>query len=139
MSELINTLQEAISSKEIHFSIGQTPLPFSDQSMRKVIITIGDFVASMYVDDEFDVVDSASPALLLNMVLMECTWYLEEDDILTWSTSKNLAPGNREVFSYYKELGNIVAQIKALLPKATHTSFFDWQLNAGDAQTLREL
>ena len=136
---LISQLRNAISQNNIELRISKTPLVFLDASMRKIDVSINEFEASLFIDDEYKDIDSASPLLLLNMVLMECTWYLEEDDYLTWCTSKNLNPSNVEVRTYYMELGEMISGIKSLLPNIEHTSFFDWQLNAGDAQFLRRL
>jgi hypothetical protein len=72
------------------------------------------------------------------MVLMECTWYAEEDDYLTWCTSKNLEPGNEPVRRYYMGLGKQVQGLQKLVGGVNHTSFFEWQLNAGEAQELRK-
>ena len=137
--DLINHLEQAIERHTIRFTRNETPKPFASRYMRQLTMQLATGKFIFQVDDEFDDVDGASPELLLNMVLMECTWYEEEDDYLTWCTSKGLDARNEMVRDYYMGLGAEIVKIKKLLNNLAHTSFFDWQLNGGDAQTLRKL
>ncbi len=136
---LVTDLQTAIKSKNIRFTRDVTPAAFAKRYMRQVTVFVGSHQHIFQLDDEFSLIDSAAPELLLNMLLMECTWYEEEEDYLAWCTSKGLDAGNSIVLAYYRQLGERVTAVRKRLPNLGHTSFFDWQLNAGDAQTLRKL
>ncbi len=136
---LVTDLQTAIKKHNIRFTRDVTPAPFATRYMRQVTLFIGSDQLTFQLDDEYGLVDNAAPELLLNMLLMECTWYEEEDDYLTWCTSKGLVAGDAVVLEYYRELGERVSSVRTGLPNLAHTSFFDWQLNTGEAQELREL
>lgn len=135
---LVETLKSVVKKYNITFERDVTPTPFFEVHMRQISLHLHTFKFTFQVDDEYNVVNSAKPELLLNLVLMECTWYLEEDDYLTWCTSKGLNAGDETVREYYRGIGAVISSLQTILGNVGHTSFYDWQLNAGDAQILRK-
>ena len=131
------TLEQAIRQNKITFKHGNTPKPFLERYMRQITLCLSQDTYTFYVDDEFNEAEKALPSLLLNMILMECTWFEEEADYLTWCGSKGLNAGDETVRRYYMELGHKINSLKTRLGPLNHTSFYDWQLNAGEAQELR--
>ena len=75
--------------------------------------------------------------MLLNLVLMACTAFEEEDDVLTWSRAHGLDVAHPEVRDYHMALRTRVPALRAALPDVSHVSFLEWQLDSGDAQRLR--
>ena len=92
----------------------------------------------IYVDDEYNDLNENNPALCLCLVLLELEEYKDEDDFLTWCRSKGLDTSNEVLRTYYMELGVIYNAIESIIgPISCPISSFDFELNAGAAQALR--
>jgi hypothetical protein len=135
--DIPTALADAVEVHRLQFTRDRTPACFARACMRQVTVSASGFSVAFQIDDEYEDVDDASPALLLNMVLMACTTYEEEDDYLTWCRALGLDASDEDVRRHHMDLGPGVASLRALLPDLRHTSFHDWQLDAGDAQILR--
>lgn len=136
----ITNLKNLYSKHNINFVLAKVHPDFNATENVWIEFTVDDYNAILLVDDEFKDFSAESPILNLCLVLRELETYREEEDILRWTVFKNLSPSNPEVLNYYKDLGTLNKEIKAILGKIdSQISDFDFELNAGAAQELRRL
>ncbi|GAB5410426.1 MAG: hypothetical protein BalsKO_27910 [Balneolaceae bacterium] len=92
------------------------------------------------VDDEYEDVESGNQALLLQLVIYMIEEYEDCDDFLIWTTAYGLDSSNTTHNEWYKQLGICAPRIRRVLGlNISGISDYDWQLNAGAAQALREI
>jgi hypothetical protein len=122
-----------------HISIESVSFqPFTASQHEWILFRLNDLSFPLLIDDEYDDLQIPNKTLHLYLVLRELEFYDEESDLLTWTKSKGINPGNTEVMKYYRELGMIYAQIESELGKIdSYISDLDYQLNSGAIQALR--
>ena len=92
------------------------------------------------VEDEHDDALNGTPALLLQMVFNSCDEYDEQDDFLVWSKAVGLVASDSQSLSIYKEIAETASLMSDLgVDYSDYISAYDWELNAGAAQALRNL
>ena len=94
---------------------------------------------SIYIDDEFGDRDLESPLMNLCLVLRALENYLDAEDYLVWCTQHGIDSSSTLAREYHMGLGNVVRDIQKWIdPIDSYISDFDFELNAGAAQFLRE-
>ncbi len=136
----IESLYSIIESKNIEL----TPLPktpkLSAIYFREVEFKSDGFTSTISLDDEYDDAESGNPALLLQLVIYAVEEYEACDDFLVWCTAFGLNASDPFILNMYKKLGAIVPKIRGIIgTNINDISDYDWELNAGAAQALREL
>lgn len=92
------------------------------------------------VDDEYEDSPLQNPALLLQLVLFSMDEYEDCENFLVWSTAYSLDKDDPFVLDLYTQTSNIVPQLRELIGHDIRgISDYDWQLDAGAAQGLREM
>ncbi len=92
------------------------------------------------VDDEFQDARTGNPALLLQLIIYAIEEYEDCEDFLVWSTAYGLDASDPTHLDWYKRLGQSAPKFRELIKAdISGISDYDWQLNAGAAQALREL
>lgn len=133
----IQALQQIYDDHTIEIRVTKD-LYLREKEHTKVTFVLNNLAFELYIDDEYNDLSIGNPLLSLCLVLRELETYNEEEDIVTWSISKGIDPGNPMVLNYYKNLSKIYTQIEQELGKIdSHISDLDFQLNAGPAQVLR--
>ncbi len=113
---------------------------FEEVSFREVTLKFNAQTFTIPVDDEFKDADSGNQALLLQLIIYAVEEYEDCEDFLVWSTAYGLNASNPIHLDWYRQLGDVVPKIREIIgKKISGISDFDWQLNAGAAQALREL
>ncbi|MEQ9307973.1 MAG: hypothetical protein RLN90_00860 [Balneolaceae bacterium] len=98
------------------------------------------FSCNIPLDDEYEDSKLVIPVLLLQLILHACYEFEDHDDITGWSTAFGLDISKPLTLDLYKQTAEIVPQIRKIIGKDLQgVSDYDWQLNAGAAQALREL
>lgn len=91
------------------------------------------------VGDEYDDARAGAPqALLLHLVLAECEAWEAAEDLLAWATDVELDPARSEVRALFDELADVVPRIRAAVGDVRAISSWDFQMNSGAAQALRD-
>lgn len=102
-----------------------------------------DLTLDILTDDEYGDLKIANPLLHLELALRELNILKEEPDFLAWSNTYGLPAGNSALLAYYKDMVNTqIPKLEAELGPIQLDHFisdFDFTLNAGAAQALREL
>ncbi|XWN37033.1 MAG: hypothetical protein ROO71_13860 [Balneola sp.] len=132
----IDSLYSIIESKNIEL----TPLPktpeLSDIYFREIEFKSDGFISIIPLDDA----ESGNPALLLQLVIYAVEEYEAYDDFLIWCTAFGLNVSDPFILNLYKELGTIIPKVSGIIgTNINDISDYDWELNAGAAQALREL
>lgn len=133
----IGQLEQLIKTHSIQID---TPgkLPPLDDYFKSVTLNIKNNFFDLYVYDEYDDLVVDNQPLCLCLVLLELEEYQEEDDYLTWCTTKGLKASIEQLRSYYMGLSEIYRKIEAIIGFIEcPISSFDFELNAGAAQALR--
>lgn len=98
------------------------------------------FSCTIPVDDEYEDAESGNQALLLQQVIYMVEEYEDRDDFLVWATAYGLDSSNTTHLDWYKQLGTYAQKIREVIGhNISGISDYDWQLNAGAAQALREM
>lgn len=126
------------------FQIASSVLPLTKEleeaSFREISIRLNSTDFTIPVDDEYEDAESGNPALLLQLVIYAIEEYESCADFLIWCTSLGLNASNPTRLKWYRQLGEIAPKIREIIgTEISGISEFDWQLNAGAAQALREL
>ena len=104
-----------------------------------VLVTISGKEFQLYLDDEYRDLEVGNPLLDLCLVLRELEDYAFHDDYLVWCTAKGLDSSNESVRAYHMGLRKTYTQVKAVIGQIkSYVSDYDFELNAGAAQALRE-
>ncbi len=134
---VVDKLEQAVRDGALVLSRPATPPVFASESLRAIRLHADEDTFTIMVDDEYGDVERGSPALLLNLVLMACTTYEDEDDVLAWSRAHGLDVANEQVRTYHMSLRAVVPGLRAVVRGVPHVGFLEWQLNSGEAQRLR--
>ncbi len=136
----IDELYSVIEKQQLRFEILPPTEELRDACFRKVALTKQDTTFTIPVDDEFEDAELKNPALLLQLIIYAIEEYEDLDDFLVWCTAYGLKAENPTHLEWYRQLGELTPKIREIIGNdLTGISDFDWQLNAGPAQALREL
>lgn len=136
----IKKLYDLIEKQSIRLTVLPKTSEFLGTSFQKIQMSSLSGEFKIPVDDELQDTDLGNPALILQLVIYAIEEYEDCDDFLVWSTAYSLDPENPIYLDWHKQLGEVTPKIRKMIgPDITGISDFDWQLNAGAAQALREL
>lgn len=136
----IDTLYKIIESRGLVLTVLPKTEELKAISFREIEFKSRTLTCIIPVDDEYEDAKDPNPAILLQLILHACYEHEDHDDITTWSTAYGLALSHSLTLSFYKTLGEVVPRIRDLIGTDLEgISAYDWQLNAGAAQTLRGL
>lgn len=92
------------------------------------------------VMDEYKDFDPSMPSMALNLVMSECVCYEDAEDYLVWAIEMGLNASNEQARASWFQLREVVPKIREYLGNSIEPiSFFEYELNAGAAQILREI
>jgi hypothetical protein len=110
-----------------------------DTSFPEVYFNIADQEFRFYVDDEFDDLKVGSDLLSVCVALRALESYDYAEDYLVWCTQHNFDGADMKVRDHFQNLGEVVGWFgKKGIKVFSFISDFDFELNAGPAQYLRE-
>lgn len=136
----IKKLYDLIEDHSIRLTVLPKTSELLDASFQEIQMTTSSGEYKIPVDDELQDADLGNPALILHLVIYAIEEYEDCDDFLVWSTAYGLDPSVQIHLDWYKQLGVVTPKIRSIIgPEITGISDYDWQLNAGAAQALREL
>lgn len=135
----IVSLQNLIKDHSIQISMDSDTNLSSRTNYPQVTFQLQEHSFTFYVDDEYDDFLISNPPLDLCVVLRELEDYAYAEDYLVWCTSKSLQASNSQVRDQHMKLRSIYAEVEAIVGEInSHVSDYDFELNAGAAQALRE-
>lgn len=136
----IQTLQNAIEQYGIGFKLFPNEYFAGLDYYKSVEVTIRNKKFDLFIFDEFNDLDLSNLPLCWCLVLNELEEYNDAPDYLVWCTGLGLPAENEQVRDYHMRLRVIYPKIEKLIgPIENPISGFDFQLNAGAAQALRNL
>lgn len=136
----IKELYSVIDKSGLGFEVLPLNKELEKASFREILFRFDSSDLIIPVDDEYEDTDLNNPALLLQLVIYALEEYEDCEDFLVWSTAYGLSASNPVHLDWYRQLGEVVPKIREIIGfDISGISDFDWQLNAGAAQALREL
>ena len=136
----IAELYSIIENNKIELSALPKTKKLSDIYFREIEFTSKNFSAIIPLDDEYDDAETGNPALILQLIIYAVEEYEECEDFLVWSTAFGLDASDPFIFELYRDLGKVIPKIREILgTDINDISDYDWELNAGAAEALREL
>lgn len=137
---VVDSLYKLIESKDLALTILPEAKELKAIFFREIEFKSPVFSCIIPVDDEYEDAKNQNPVILLQLILHACYEFEDHDDITTWSTAHGLDLTHSLALVLYKTLGEVVPKIREILGNDTEEiPDFDWQLNAGAAQALREM
>ena len=137
---VVETLYKLIEENEIQLTALPKTKSLEDISFREIDFLSPSYTCTLPVDDEYKDADLDNQALLLQLIIFAIEEYEDCDDFLVWCTAFGLNASDSLSLVLFKRTGEIVPKIRAIIGTDFHgISDYDWQLNAGAAQALREL
>ena len=92
----------------------------------------------MFLDDEYQDLKVGNPLLDICLVYIELEDYEYHEDITTWCQGRGIEPTDK-VINYYRNLAELYREIESRIGKIKcPVSDYDFEMNAGAAQALRE-
>lgn len=93
----------------------------------------------LFVDDEYDDFRHNNPVLNLCLVLRELEGYECTSDFQTWCQERSIDSTDEEVKESFNHLVQVYREVEKILGTIdSQVSDFDFELNAGAAQSLRK-
>ncbi|MBO6522905.1 MAG: hypothetical protein JJ971_03695 [Balneolaceae bacterium] len=136
----VKELYDIIEEYEIKFLLLPVTPALKGAYFREIQLSTPSIEFTIPVDDELDDANSENPALLLQLIIYAIEEYEDCEDFLVWSTAYGLDASNPTHINWYKRLGKITPAFRKIIrADVAGISDYDWQLNAGAAQALREL
>lgn len=135
----IEALQEIYKKYEVKISISEIEFLGDDKDYPAVVFSLNGKSFNLFVDDEYSDFISQKPLLSLCLVLRELDYYSYSQDYLLWCKELNFDSGNTQILNYYRSLGGLYRDIEKILGNINpHITDWDFKMNAGPAQELRE-
>ncbi len=91
------------------------------------------------IDDEFDDIKQFKSPVLMQLILMEIEDYEDAEDYLVWCKDKGLKVNSIINSNWYFELRENVPLVKAFIGDLEPIMQFDFHINMGASQALREI
>lgn len=136
----VKELYDIIEEHEIKLTVLPITPAFKDAYFREVRLSTPSIEFTAPVDDELEDSNSGNPALLLQLIFYAIEEYEVCEDFLVWSTAYGLDASNPIHLDWYRRIGIITPEFRKIIStEVSGISDYDWQLNAGAAQALREL
>ena len=141
---VITDYPELIRLLELHQELKPDIQPVAGEFLEKeyypqIQLKIKGSTYRLYIDDEYQDLDLSSPLLNLCLVLRALENYLDAEDYLVWCTQHGIDSSSTVAREYHMGLGGIVRDIQRWIdPIDSYVSDYDFELNAGAAQFLRE-
>mgnify|MGYP003132247416 FL=1 len=129
-----------IEDKNIKLTALPTNSKMDSIYFREIEFINEDFSAIIPLDDEYEDVEKGNQALMLQLIIYAVEEYEDCEDFLVWSTAFGLNSNDPFVLDMYRDLGKTIPKIRDIIgTDINDISDYDWELNAGAAQALREL
>ncbi len=137
---VVESLYKLIEENEIQLTALQKTKRLEDISFREIDFICPSYTCRIPVDDEYEDADLGNQALLLQLIIFAIEEYEDCDDFLIWCTAFGLNASYPLSLVLYKQTAESTKRIRAIIGSDFHgISDYDWQLNAGVAQALREI
>lgn len=136
----IAALYSIIEDKKIKMTALPTNPKMGSIYFREIEFISQDFSVVIPLDDEYEDVEKGNQALLLQLIIYAVEEYEDCEDFLVWSTAFGLNSNDPFILDMYRDLGKTIPKIRDIIgTDINDISDYDWELNAGAAQALREL
>lgn len=136
----IAALYSIIEDKKIKMTALPTNPKMDSIYFREIEFSSQDFSAIIPLDDEYEDVEKGNQALMLQLIIYAVEEYEDREDFLVWSTAFGLNSNDPFILNMYRDLGKTIPKIRDIIgTDINDISDYDWELNAGAAQALREL
>ncbi|HCI72345.1 MAG TPA: hypothetical protein DF712_12475 [Balneola sp.] len=136
----IAALYSIIEDKKIKLTALPTNPKLDSIYFREIEFSSQDFSAIIPLDDEYEDVEKGNQALMLQLIIYAVEEYEDREDFLVWSTAFGLNSNDPFILNMYRDLGKTIPKIRDIIgTDINDISDYDWELNAGAAQALREL
>ncbi|MBO6572933.1 hypothetical protein GYB29_00465 [bacterium] len=136
----IAALYSIIEDKKIKLTALPTNPKLDSIYFREIEFSSQDFSAIIPLDDEYEDVEKGNQALMLQLIIYAVEEYEDCEDFLVWSTAFGLNSKDPFILDMYRGLGKTFPKIRDIIgTQINDISDYDWELNAGAAQALREL
>lgn len=137
---VVESLYKLIEENEIQLTALPKTKSLEDISFREIDFLSPSYTCKVPVDDEYEDADLDNQVLLLQLIIFAIEEYEECDDFLVWCTAFGLNASDSLSLVLFKRTAEITQKIRPIIGTDFHgISDYDWQLNAGAAQALREL
>ena len=135
----IAALYSIIEDKNINLTALPKNPKMDSIYFREIEFNCEGFSAVIPLDDEYEDVEKGNQALMLQLIIYAVEEYEACEDFLVWSTAFGLNSNDPFILDIYKDLGKTIPKIRDIIgTEINDISDYDWELNAGAAQTLRE-
>jgi hypothetical protein len=136
----IAALYSIIEDKKIKMTALPTNPKMDSIYFREIEFSSQDFSVVIPLDDEYEDVEKGNQALMLQLIIYAVEEYEDCEDFLVWSTAFGLNSNDPFILDMYRDLGKTIPKIRDIIgTEINDISDYDWELNAGAAQALREL
>lgn len=136
----IAALYSIIEDKKIKLTALPTNPKLDSIYFREIEFSSEDLTAVISLDDEYEDVEKGNQALMLQLIIYAVEEYENCEDFLVWSTAFGLNSKDPFILDMYRGLGKTIPKIRdSIGTDINDISDYDWELNAGAAQALREL
>lgn len=136
----VDEIYSLLEKNKIDLKVLQNSSALDSISFIEIEFNSPTLLCTIPVDDEYEDSKLEIPALLLQLIIHACDEFEDHDDIIGWSTAYGLDIAKPLTLDLYKRIAEIVPQIRQITGNDFQgISDYDWQLNAGAAQALREL
>lgn len=136
----IAALYSIIEYKKIKLTALPTNPKLDSIYFREIEFSSQDFSAIIPLDDEYEDIEKGNQALMLQLIIYAVEEYEDREDFLVWSTAFGLNSNDPFILNMYRDLGKTIPKIRDIIgTDINDISDYDWELNAGAAQALREL
>ncbi len=136
----IAALYSIIDDKKIKMTVLPTNPKMDSIYFREIEFNSDDYSAVIPVDDEYEDAEKGNQALILQLIIYAVEEYEDCEDFLVWSMAFGLNSNNPFILDIYRDLGKVIPKIRDIIgTDVNDISDYDWELNAGAAQALREL
>ena len=136
----IAALYSIIEDKKIKMTALPTNPKMDSIYFREIEFSSQDFSVVIPLDDEYEDVEKGNQALMLQLIIYAVEEFEDCEDFLVWSTAFGLNSNDPFILDMYRDLGKTIPKIRDIIgTEINDISDYDWELNAGAAQALREL
>lgn len=136
----IAVLHSILEDKKIKLTALPTNPKIDSIYFREIEFSSEDLTAVIPLDDEYEDAEKGNQALMLQLIIYAVEEYEDCEDFLVWSTAFGLNSKDPFILNMYRGLGKTIPKIRDIIgTDINDISDYDWELNAGAAQALREL
>lgn len=136
----IAELYSILEYKKIKLTALPTNPKMDSIYFREIEFNSKEFSAVIPLDDEYGDAEKGNQALILQLIIYAVEEYEDCEDFLVWSMAFGLNSNDPFILNMYRDLGKTIPKIRDVIgTDVNDISDYDWELNAGAAQALREL